>query len=118
MALPDKTLLEMHAGAMAIANGLGHSLDDKFLESIARTYERMEALNRWQKEGKLRIERHAPRGAGADYPRAEPQPERRLYYVGDEVFEDDDLSLMSGAHPSELLVARIALAIGAFKRED
>lgn len=100
MVLPDKTILEMRAGAMAVAKAGGPSVDSDVLGMLERAQQRMAALRRWEREGTLRVVATAT---------------RLLHYVGAEVFEEEQVVLEWGGYPSELLVARIALAIQAMK---
>ena len=112
MPLSDKTLAEMEAGALALANQRGEStLPAGYMEAMVRTQERHRLLKNWEKEGKIIIER-VIRPHRVNPEAIQMITPYNLVHVGDVTFDDVDAE-SRGAYPSEVLIANIALCLGA-----
>lgn len=97
MALIQKTIDEMTAGAKELARQRGESeLPPGYMEAIIRTQQRRKLLTSWEKQGKITIERVV-------YNRI---------HIGSLSFDDIDAEKVGG-YPSEVLIANIALALDA-----
>jgi hypothetical protein len=107
--LSEKTLAEMKAGAEQVAihaNKTG--VDPEYMEAMIRTQQRAAWLKKREAEGKIEIVRTCRPNPGIDKHVAPVT----IVKVGDELFDDPNGELV-GAWPSEVLVARVALALGA-----
>ena len=104
MALSEKTILEMEAGARAVAK---YNSDDPMsveqMENTLKIAHRYAQYQKWEREG--RISTYTLRGDDR------PQRFRQIHY-GSLVFTDRDAE-EHGSFPSELLIAQIALALTA-----
>lgn len=108
MPLSEKTLAEMRAGAEAVARFAGaNGLTPEYMEAMVRTQQRAAWLKDLEKLGHLRIERVARLRTNDKALEA-----RTVVYVGDNTFEDPSAE-MTGAWPSEVVCAQIALALTA-----
>lgn len=111
--LSQKTIDEMRAGAEQLARHANkNGVDETYMEAMIRTQQRAVWLKALEREGKIKIERivrpHSSirvAGGQLDYPVT-------LVMVGAETFDDPNGELV-GSWPSEVLVARVALALGA-----
>lgn len=111
MPLTDKTIAEMKAGAEALAAQRGETLPPGYMEAMVRTQERHRLLKVWEKEGKIIIERVSrPYKAAPD--NIAMLTSYNLIHCGDQTFDDVEAE-GRGAYPSEVLIANLALAIGA-----
>lgn len=112
MALSQKTIDEMKAGAMALANHASkHGIDEEYMQAMIRTQQRAAWLKRLDSEGKIKLERIIRANTSARVNGKFDVPVT-VVHVGDETF-DDPSGEMVGAWPSEILVARVALALTA-----
>lgn len=108
MALSQKTIEEMRAGAATVAaHASTNGIDPAYMEAMIRTQQRAAWLKDQQKAGfcaVVNINRHNTNDkTHATY---------TVVKVGDEVFDDVNAEL-TGGWPSEVLLARVALAISA-----
>jgi succinyl-CoA synthetase beta subunit len=114
--LSEKTRLEMEAGAKALATQSGSALPPGYMDAIVRTHERHAQLRRWETSGKIRVE-HTKRykSGGVRYKYNDDtlaETWHTMIHVlterGGPTFTDIDAE-QSGAFPSEVLIANIAL---------
>lgn len=107
--LSEKTIAEMRTGAAQLARHANKSgVDETYMDAMIRTQQRAAWLKRLEQEGKVKIERVLRRHTcvkDLDY-------NVTVVRVGDETFDDPNGELV-GAWPSEVLVARVAMALGA-----
>lgn len=98
--LSKKTLLEMNAGIEQLRKN-GVDLKPNHLKKMVRSRERRQLLDAWigsRKVSKVPIEELHGHVIGIR--------------VGDQIFYDDEAAL-AGSYPSEVLIANLALALGA-----
>lgn len=108
MALSQKTIDEMRAGAMAVAKAAGaDGIDAEYMEAIVRTGVRAAWLGELSRAGKIKLDRELRRSTNNQL-----LPTKTVVWVGDERFEDP-VAEVTGAWPSEVLCARVTLALGA-----
>lgn len=115
MALSQRTIDEMKAGMTQVAkNGGVGELEPGYMDAMIRTGIRAKWLRDREKEGKLRIERVLRRHTNVrhDYEGRAPEYTTFVVHVGKELFTDDNACL-TGCWPSEVLLAQVALALGA-----
>jgi hypothetical protein len=119
MPLSDKTLAEMEAGALALANQHGENALPPgymeamtgYMEAMIRRQERHRLLKAWEKEGKITVER-VMRPTRVNPEAIQMMTSYNLIHCGDVIFDDVDAE-SRGAYPSEVLIANIALAISS-----
>jgi hypothetical protein len=112
MPITEQTLLEMEAGAKALAKQRGQdTLPPGYMEAIIRTHERHLQLKSWEAAGRIRIVRMLDdenmrnlHGRAAHY---------TIVRIGSQLRFDDRNSETEGGWPSELFMAQIALALEA-----
>lgn len=116
MALSDRTIEEMRAGALAVAKHAGaNGLDEAYMEAMLRTQVRAAWLKTLAREGRIMIEtvsenRHKVGHNGTQL------VAYNVVHVGDNKFRDE-VAELTGAWPSEVLTAQIVLALGAGEAE-
>lgn len=121
MALSEKTIAEMQAGARQVAAryaDLSPEQLNALTDKVRSISDRNDALKKWMQAGLVRAETMT---INKQVPGVGPMLKHRtLYYVKglDEPFEEDVMSLMFGGYPSELLIARLALAIQSLPGGD
>ena len=111
MALSEKTLLEMEAGARALAKFNSDDLmSAEQMENTLKIAHRYAQYQKWERDGLISTEWILC------YPyivRENGRPQRfRQIHCGSLVFTDRDAE-EHGSFPSELLIAQIALALAA-----
>jgi hypothetical protein len=114
MPLPKRTIEELTAGAEALAKYQGAVPDHQLLAKFHDIAERHAALQRWEREGVLKVHNRL------EFLEVEPgQPSKTRLCVQHEiratgeVIEEEPLTIAHGGYPSELLLAKIALALHA-----
>lgn len=110
VALSQQTIDEMRAGMSAVAKADGREVDAEYMDAMIRTGIRAKWLTDLQKAGRIRIEK-VPRS----YTGVGKTVGDTLVYVvhiGTEKFEDVN-ACVTGAWPSEVFTAQVALALGA-----
>lgn len=120
MPLSEKTLAEMRAGAVALANHHGVRVDartldvEEIMKNAKTVRERAEALERWQSQGLLEVEKvNGPDCEGGKL------VHKIIHRVKNgPAFEETPIALMFGGYPSERLTADIALAIMAVANRE
>lgn len=113
MPLSEKTLDEMRAGALEVAKNAGAGfVDPAYMEAMIRTQQRAQFLKSLEQEGKIRIERVLRPHTSDIEKRHGYNGQKTLVWVGQHSFEDPSGEL-TGAWPSEVLVANVALALAA-----
>lgn len=116
--LSDRTIAEMKAGAEQLAKHAGRSgVDETYMEAMIRTQQRAAWLKRLEQEGEIRIERIIRPCTSMKVIDGKLDYHVTVVHVGDETFDDPNGELV-GAWPSEVLVARVALALGAQNTGD
>ena len=111
MPITERTRLEMQAGARAIANTRGVTLAPDYFDAVLRTADRHAQLMLWEAEGRLRIEKKMD---WAPYGTINPVNQRWIeIHIGKLIFDTRETEQDMGSFPSELLIAKIALALEA-----
>lgn len=108
--LSARTIAEMKAGAETLAAHAGkNGIDPEYMEAMIRTQQRASWLKALEKDGKIRIERMiSPQHLNTD----RHIPATTVVHIGTETFDDVNAEL-TGSWPSEVLVARIAMALSS-----
>lgn len=114
MPLSERTIAEMRAGAATVAaHASATGIDDEYMAAMIRTQERAKWLKTLACAGTIRIEQmsrpHTNTKVTSDGIRIKT---RTVVWVGDNMFEDESAEL-TGAFPSECLIAQVALALAA-----
>ena len=116
MPLSERTIEEMKAGAAALAAHAGqHGISPAYMEAMIRTQERAKWLVSLEKEGRIKIVKQARYRTNV-----KEDATRTEVFVGDNKFTDESAEL-TGAFPSEVLVAQVAMALAAgedIKKEE
>jgi len=106
--------MEMAAGAQAVANQSGKVLPADYMDAILRTADRHAQLKAWEAEGRIHIEKRV------SYPPYDAAETGGLTVrwieirIGSKLkFDTRETEQDMGSFPSELLIARIALALEA-----
>lgn len=111
--LSEKTIAEMRAGAASVAAHSNiHGVDEDYMAAMIRTQERAAWLKSLERAGKVKIERILRKHTSIKVVDGMLDYHVTIVRVGDEAFDDPNGELV-GAWPSEVLVARVALALGA-----
>ena len=112
--LSEKTIEEMKAGAEALAKYAGlAAVDPDYMAAMIRTQERAKLLKIWENDGHIQIERQARVHTNIKKDTAGQElSTTTVVHVGQHVFTDE-VAELTGAFPSETLVALIALTIDA-----
>lgn len=114
MPLPAHVLAEMAAGAEALAKHQGLRFDTAGMARLEDVADRHAALQRWEREGVLRMDNRlefVEKTPGGEA-KARLHIQHTILVTG-EVIEEDAQTISHGGYPSELLIARIALALQA-----
>lgn len=107
--LSARTIAEMKAGAETLAAHAGkNGIDPEYMEAMIRTQQRASWLKALEKDGKIKIERLIRQHSNSD----RHIPPTTVVHIGTETFDDVNAEL-TGSWPSEVLVARIAMALAA-----
>lgn len=111
MPLRDKTLAEMQAGARVLEEKFqGAKLEADYMLAVERTGHRSKALAEWERQGYVTIEIQTRTNPD----RVPLLTHTKVVHVrGGPSFTEDPEILAAGGFPSELLIARLALAIQA-----
>lgn len=110
MPLSEQTIAEMKAGMGAVAKAEGREIDSNYMDAMIRTGIRAKWLKDREKAGQIRIEKVLRRyTSGAKMP---GDGFEFVVHVGLEQFTDPNACLL-GYWPSEVLLAQVALALGA-----
>jgi hypothetical protein len=109
----EQTRLEMEAGAKQLAIVRGQDLPPDYMAAVIRTQERNAQLRRWITDRKVRVRDPDRYAAGTvRYKRAMPEGDEITIEVlpdkGGPTFTDTE-AVKAGSHPSEVLIANIAL---------
>lgn len=111
--LSERTIAEMRAGAETLAKHANKSgVSEDYMQAMIRTQQRAAWLKTLEQEGRIRIERCIRPHTAIKVLEGKLDYTVTLVRVGDETFDDPNGELV-GAWPSEVLVARVALALGA-----
>lgn len=110
MPLSEQTIAEMKAGMGAVAKAEGRQIDSDYMDAMIRTGIRAKWLADQQKSGKIRIEKVVRRNTGGA--KTPGDAFEFVVHVGLEQFTDPNACLL-GYWPSEVLLAQVALALGA-----
>lgn len=111
--LSQKTIDEMRAGAEQLARHANkNGVDEAYMEAMIRTQQRAAWLKALERDGKIVIERSIRRFTSIKVEDGKLDYPVTLVKVGTEIFDDPNGELV-GSWPSEVLVARVALALGA-----
>lgn len=110
MGLSAQTIAEMKSGMTAVAKADGREVDPEYMDAMIRTGIRAKWLMDLQKAGKIKIEKVPRRNTSA----VKTLGDTLVYvvHIGKETFEDVN-ACVTGAWPSEILTAQVALALGA-----
>lgn len=110
MGLSQRTIDEMKAGMKQVAAHSGNGdVSDDYMDAMIRTGVRAKWLRDREREGRLRIEKVMRAATNTKTPGEVPV---YIVYIGQEQFADDNACL-TGCWPSEVLMAHVALALGA-----
>lgn len=114
MALSNRTLEEMTAGAAALAQHQGRQFHgkidaEKLLEGLKSVQERAAAIKRWEREGLLTIETQS----SFDHQQHGLKHSVLHHVKNGPTLAETPEALLCGGYPSELLTAQIALAIAS-----
>lgn len=121
MALSNRTLAEMRAGAEQIAANAGREFDgdmEKLLANLTNVAERSDAIKRWEREGLLTIETRLSWDHRAEDTNAGRTKAILHHITNGPTLEESAEALAFGGYPSELLVAQIALAIASCRGKE
>lgn len=113
MALSQKTIDEMKAGMSQVAANDGGIISAEYMSAMIRTGVRAKWLRDREKEGKLRIVK--VQRSQTNFKREGDNWVYEVHMGKDhtlQVFLDDNACLM-GSWPTEILMANVALALGA-----
>lgn len=110
MPLSEQTIAEMKAGMGAVAKAGGQEVDNAYMDAMIRTGIRAKWLRDQEKAGKIKIEKVMRRNTGGQ--RTPGDGFEFMVRVGTEQFWDPNACLL-GYWPSEVLLAQVALALGA-----
>lgn len=111
MPLSQKTIDEMKAGMKQVASNAGYDgIDPEYMDAMIRTGIRAKWLKTLEQEGKITIVKTPRRNTGGE--RILGDTVSYVVWVGKVSFEDIN-GQMTGSWPSEVLVAQVALALGA-----
>lgn len=116
--LSEKTIAEMKAGARCLAEQLtaGH-VDPDYMAAMIRTQERAKCLRELERDGKIIIEQVTRRHTNVNKVQGgDGVLTYHVIRVGKLEFRDE-IGEMTGAWPSEVLVAQIVLALQAGQGE-
>lgn len=118
MPLSERTIAEMRAGAATVAAHAGaHGIDEAYMEAMIRTQQRAKWLKVLQSEGRVRVEQQSrPHTSSKVNEQGIRISTRTVVWVGDNEFTDESAEL-TGAFPSEVLVAQVAMALAAGEGE-
>ena len=116
--LSQKTLDEMRAGAEQLARHANkNGVDEDYMAAMIRTQQRAAWLKTLEQEGKITIFRSIRKHTSIKVVDGKLDMQVTIVKVGDEEFDDPNGELV-GAWPSEVLVARVALALTAGQGKD
>lgn len=109
MPITEQTRREMEAGARAVANISRSVLPPDYLEAVLRTADRHAQLMAWEAQGRLRIEKKT------DWALYGTVTQRWIEIsIGSKItYDTRETEQDMGSFPSELLIAKIALALEA-----
>lgn len=115
MALSERTRAELLAGRAAVAAHEGREPTPIDIEVLETILDRAAALRKWERAGLLRIENKVEYYEDPKNPDTPRSHVKKVHIVqgSNEAFLEEPEALAAGAYPSELLTARIALAIHA-----
>jgi hypothetical protein len=103
--------MEMAAGAQAVANQSGKVLPADYMDAILRTADRHAQLKAWEAEGRIQIVKQV------SYPPYDTKTGATRWIeirIGSKLkFDTRETEQDMGSFPSELLIAKIALALEA-----
>lgn len=102
--ITERTRQEMEAGARALSKG--NALPEGYMDAIMRTADRMAQLEQWAKDGRVVIDKTV-RYYGSMRQR------QTIIHVGTKLTFHDEFAEANGSFPSELMIAKIALALEA-----
>lgn len=110
MPITEQTRREMEAGAKAIANTSGYKLPADYVDVVLRTADRHAQLMLWEAEGRIRIEKMT----GVDPATGCVEARWLEIRIGSKItYDTRETEQDMGSFPSELLIAKIALALEA-----
>lgn len=111
MSLSQKTIDEMKAGMRQVASHAGRNgVDPEYMDAMIRTGIRAKWLHTLEKEGRVKIEKRLRGNTGGEKTHGDACT--YVVHVGANQFEDINAQI-TGCWPSEVLVAQVALALGA-----